>query len=77
MQIAIDKKALQLEGFFRLCGLQGLIAVFLILLLIAEFFKREWSVIERRGQAESVLDQGTFPGTVAVVHTPDLRNRHM
>ena len=42
-----------------------------------EFGKLQRTVVQRRGKAESMLDQGFLPGTVTEEHASQLRQRDM
>ena len=42
-----------------------------------KFLKAKRSVVQRRGQAKSIVNQRVFSGSVSRKHAPYLRNRHM
>ena len=42
-----------------------------------ELVEMERPVVERRREPEPVVDQGGLPGTIAIEHPPDLRQRDM
>ena len=45
--------------------------------VLFKFLEMQRSIVQRRWQSETKFDQGFLACDVAVIHTPDLRKRHV